>query len=94
MTKTTDIKNAIRNKYAWPGGYPLFLITSDSAALCVACGKKEWRRIAYSIRNNLSDGWRVVAADVNWEDGDLYCEHCGKTIESAYGEPTWSSTKS
>ena len=39
------IKQAIRDKYAWPGGYPLFLVTSDGAALCIDCGKKEYRNI-------------------------------------------------
>lgn len=37
------IKQAIRDKYAWPGGYP-----------------------------------------VNWEDNELYCDHCNKQIEAAY----------
>ena len=27
-----SIKQAIRDKYAWPGGYPLYLLTSDGAA--------------------------------------------------------------
>ena len=80
------IKEAVRSKYAWPGGYPLFLITSDGAALCCDCAKQEYKQIAYSIRHNLRDGWRVEAADVNWEDPDLYCDHCSKRIESAYAE--------
>ena len=81
-----NIKQAIRDKYAWLGGYPLFLITSDGESLCIECGKKEYRQIAYAIRHNLSNGWRVEAADVNWEDTALYCCHCDKQIESAYGE--------
>ena len=24
--------------------------------------------------------------DVNWEDAELYCDHCSKRIESAYAE--------
>lgn len=85
-TKTSRIKDAIRNKYAWPGGYPLFLVTSDGSALCVACGRKEWRQIAYSILHGISDEWRVEAPDINWEDPQLFCDHCGKRIESAYAE--------
>lgn len=81
-----NIKDAIRNKYAWPGGYPLFLITSDGAALCVECGRKEFRLIADAWARCDGNGWFVQAADVNWEDGDLYCDHCSKQIESAYGE--------
>ena len=78
------VKDAIRNKYAWPGGYPLFLITTDGGALCVECGKKEFKRIAYAVRHSLNDGWNAAAVDVNWEDPDLYCDHCDKQIESAY----------
>jgi hypothetical protein len=87
MPHNTPIKDAIRSKYAWPGGYPLYLVTSDGAALCCDCGRKEYKRIAYAIRHHLSDGWRVEAADVNWEDTNLYCDHCNTQIESAYGEP-------
>ena len=83
-----NIKQAIRTKYAWPGGYPLFLVMSDGGALCVDCGKKEFRQIAYSPRHNLKDGWGVAAPDVNWEDTALYCDHCSKQIESAYGGTT------
>ena len=87
MTKVTDdIKQAIRDKYAWPGGYPLYLVTSDGAALCVDCAKQEYKQIVYAIRHNLNDGWRVEAVDVNYEETDLYCDHCNKQIESAYGE--------
>ncbi len=81
-----EIKNAIRNKYAWPGGYPLHLVTSDCETLCITCGKKEYKQIAYATRHTLNDGWRVVAADINWEDPDLYCCHCDARIESAYAE--------
>lgn len=84
MTTTKNIKDAIRNKYAWPGGYPLFLICSDGAALCCDCGRRQYRQIAYSIMHKINDGWRVTAADVNWEDPNLYCDHCNKPIESAY----------
>lgn len=86
IKNSINIKNAIRSKYAWPGGYPLFLICSDGAALCCDCGRKQYRQIAYSIMHKLNDGWRVVASDINWEDQDLTCDHCGKQIESAYGD--------
>ena len=86
MTTTKTIKDAIRTKYAWPGGYPLFLITSDGAALCVECGRKEYRQIAYAIMHKQNDGWRVTAADVNWEDNSLFCDHCSKQIESAHAD--------
>lgn len=79
-----SIKQAIREEYAWPGGYPLYLICSDSSCLCVKCGKTEYRQIAHSIRHDIRDGWKVEVTDVNWEDEDLYCDHCGDAIECAY----------
>lgn len=27
-----------------------------------------------------------AACDINWENPDLYCDHSGKPIPSAYGE--------
>jgi hypothetical protein len=70
--------------YAWPGGYPLFAITNDGAALCKHCAKSERSSIGTTTG---SDGWTVEALDVNWEDPDLFCDHCGTHIESAYAEP-------
>ena len=81
----TAIKDAIRNKYAWPGGYPLYLLTADGCALCTECGRKEFKQIAYAARHDIKrDSWKIEAACVNWEDPDLYCDHCNTRIESAY----------
>ena len=84
--KSVELRNAIRSKYAWPGGYPMFGICSDGGALCIDCMRKEYRQIAYARKHSLRDGWRVDAVTINWEDTDLTCEHCNKSIESAYGE--------
>lgn len=81
---TRELKEAIRHPYAWPGGYPLYAITSDGAALHLSCCRKEYRQIAYSMRHNLRDGWKVEAVDVNYEDGECTCDHCGELIEAAY----------
>ena len=72
--------------FAWPGGYPLFFITSDSAALSFDAAKAEAEAIEDSIASKADDGWRVVACEVNWEDASLFCDHSGKRIESAYAE--------
>jgi hypothetical protein len=70
--------------YAWPGGYPLHAVTTDGAALCKHCAKTERESIATTAG---SDGWCVTALDVNYENPQLYCDHCGERIESAYAEP-------
>ena len=73
--------NVANEPYAWPGGYPKFAITDDGGCLCQYCCKTEIDRIAESIPG---DGWYVTATAINWEDNDLYCDHCGEQIEAAY----------
>lgn len=88
MTSLAWYRRIVRqNKYTSVGGYPLFGITSDGAALCYDCIRSERRDIIQAIGHQLNDGWRLMAIDVNWEDPDLYCDHCSNRIESAYAEP-------
>lgn len=72
--------------YAWPGGYPLYFITSDGGALSFDAAKDNVTTICRAIRHKSRCGWSVVACDVNWEDSSLFCDHTGKRIESAYAE--------
>ena len=80
------IKQQLRaGKYAWPGGYPLYFVTSDGAALSFCAVRAEWRNVvAAHLTKDTRSGWHIAGADVNWEDGDLYCDHTGERIESAY----------
>ncbi len=81
-----QVKRAAKEKYAWPGGYPLFIVLANGAALCTECAKKEIGLIAAATSQGYQDGWKVSGVDVNWEDTSLYCDHCSEPIESAYGE--------
>jgi hypothetical protein len=88
IRNSKDLREAVRHgPYAWPGGYPCFFITSDGAALSFNTVKQEYRQILRAVREHSNCGWRVVAFDINWEDTQLYCDHTGEPIESAYGEP-------
>jgi hypothetical protein len=73
----------IASPYAWPGGYPMFAVTTDGAALCHKCCASEHRSIGFTYG---TDGWAIAGLDVNWEDSSLHCDHCGGRIESAYAE--------
>ena len=85
INSISDFRRAIHNgPYAWPGGYPLYFITYDGAALSFKAARQERRAILESIRDRSNDGWRVVGMDVNWEDAELTCDHTGEPIESAY----------
>jgi hypothetical protein len=71
--------------YAWPGGYPMFAVTKDGAALCHKCTATERESIGTTTG---SDGWTVAELAINWEDPNLFCDHCSSRIESAYGGET------
>ena len=87
INSISDFRKAIRNgAYAWPGGYPLYFVTSDGAALSFSSARYNRRNILEAIASKASDGWRVVAIDTNWEDPDLRCDDTGERIESAYAE--------
>ncbi len=82
-----DLDAAIASgPYAWPGGYPVYFITNDGAALSFDAVKQERELIVDSIATKANDGWRVIGADINWEDASLFCDHTNKRIESAYAE--------
>jgi hypothetical protein len=87
INTVADLKATLRaGQYAWPGGYPLYFITSDGAALSFQTVRAEFGLVVDSVRECLADGWQVVACDVNWEEFDLIDDHSGNPIESAYGE--------
>jgi len=66
--------------YCWPGGYPLFYVTADNGILCPNCASSCESKQATPDDKQ----WWIVAADVNYEDGSLYCDHCNERIEAAY----------
>ena len=82
-----DVKATLRaGQFAWPGGYPMFFITSDGAALSFAAARSEFYNVASAVNDKIDDGWRIVATEINYEDNDLICDHTGEKIESAYGD--------
>ena len=85
ISTLAEVKATLRaGRFAWPGGYPLFLITKDGAALCFECARKEFRQIVWDFTNYASTGWRVCGCEINYEDADLFCDNCSKQIVSAY----------
>ena len=87
ITGVDDLKATLRaGQWAWPGGYPLFFITSDGAALSFESVRENFYQCCYSSRHGLNDGWRIVCCDINYEEVDLVCDHSGKPIQCAYSE--------
>lgn len=73
-------------KYTSHGSYPKYWLASDGGTLSYEACREECGQIARAIRDNDNSGWRVVGCDVNWEDPDMFCDHTGKRIESAYAD--------
>lgn len=79
--------NLTEGRYAFPGGYPRYFITSDGEALSYESAQKNQKLIVDAITDEDSTGgWLVIGCDINWEDSHLYCVDSNKKIESAYGD--------
>lgn len=73
-----------RERYAWPGGYPLALVLTDGAVLCPACVAAEWAQISRAHRHHLRDGWAPAGLSIEEApEHDVTCDHCGVTIAQA-----------
>ena len=82
------VKRAAKEKYAWAGGYPLYILLATGEPLCCDCAAKNLGRIAESTHQNqkYDDGWKAACVDINYEDTNMWCCHCHLSIDSAYGE--------
>ena len=81
LNRLQAAKKVAREKYAWPGGYALFCVTSDGACLCPACVRAEWRSVCYETMHRLSGGWQIAGADhAGNSDETETCDHCGEEI--------------
>lgn len=79
-----EVKKAIRNKYAWPGGYPLYIVMTDGESLSINAARDNWRLICAAMESGQKqDSWHVAGIDINYESY-LVCCHTGLEIESAY----------
>lgn len=83
-TLLRSVRSAARNKYAWPGGYPIFILMEDGGTLCPDCAKNNYRQISQATRMGGYYGWSAAGVDVNCEDKDMVCCHCNEPIQCAY----------
>lgn len=87
INSVSDLKATLRHgKFTNVGGYPLFFITSDGAALSFESARENFYQVCYSVKHDIDDGWKIIGADINYEDSDLYCDHSNKKIECAYSD--------
>ncbi len=66
--------------YSWSGGYRLYYVTADGGFLCAECANEN-----KDLTEDPDDPqWFIVGCDVNYEDPDLICDHCGKELSPEY----------
>lgn len=82
--RTKRVLRSALQRYTWPGGYPVFLLTSDGGSICAECVRAKIREILRAARDEDWDsGWYPEAGCINWECG-CSCDVCGEPIEAAY----------
>jgi hypothetical protein len=87
LPRTDTLRHSIftvaRHKFAWPGGYLLYLVMDDGDALCPHCVRENAAQIARSTRTNARDGWQAIgyenAGNVDLDPDDM-CAHCNKHL--------------
>ena len=90
-----DLMVAVRQgRFTSYGCYPLFFVTKDGGALDPRTVKENLFQIGRAVRDKNDPQWQVIGIDVNWENPDLYDDHTGDRIESAYAEsdPDWNDS--
>ena len=68
--------------YAWPGGYEIVYVVQDGGVLCHQCANKELMRTLDPDDSQ----FHIVGDFINYEDTDLFCDHCNRKIGPEYVE--------
>ena len=85
MMNKRELATAYKEPFAWPGGYPIYIVLTDGVMLCRECLKSEYSQLIWDIDNKCDTGWTPAGRDVLYE-GPEYCGHCNHPLESAYGD--------
>lgn len=73
------VKFAIREGYAWPGGYPYMILMHDGASICTECAREEFHQLIDADKHNSRDGWKPE--DLYYLNDEIeQCAHCDKVI--------------
>jgi hypothetical protein len=85
-----ELKHALRNPFAFPGGYTLAFYCWDGERLCPKCVRAEFKQVVREKATPLPRSyhqWRVDYIDVHWEGPPDFCAHCNVELPSEYGDP-------
>lgn len=81
-----SVKEAIRQPYAWPGGYLKVVVLGDGALLCPKCARAEYKQIVWATMHGLKTGWEAIAVQLHYEDPSSpedapeTCAHCNNPL--------------
>lgn len=84
----SDLKAFIRSGgFAWPGGYPTYLVMGDGEVIDCQAARENYPQILAALRSRGTNlQWEPYQVRIHWEGAPLTCSHSGREIESAYGE--------
>lgn len=85
-----QVKDMIRQPFAFPGGYAKVLIMADGECMCHTCTSHNFRLICGQTKypSKLRDEtWRAHCVDAYWEGPPIHCANCNSAINSEYGDP-------
>ena len=82
ITTGQDLRATLRaGEFAWPGGYRLYFVTSDGAALSFDAVRDNLVSVLDSIRHDIRDGWLVIRLHSSAEDDEpVLCVHTGEEL--------------
>jgi hypothetical protein len=82
-----ELIQAVRQgRFTSIGCYPLYFVTKDGGTLDPKTVKDNLLLVGRAVRDRNDPQWEVIGCDVNWENPDMYDDHTGDRIESAYAE--------
>lgn len=93
INSVAELKATLRaGAYAWPGGYPLYIVLSDGGLIKFSTAREELASLVSALRDYRrnhyeNSGWRPIACEVLYESAGDYDAHTGEELESAYGNP-------
>ena len=66
MTKEQFLEALSNGPYAWPGGYPLYFVMGDGAALSFKAASREKERILTELSEPTDIEWRPMGVEIKF----------------------------
>lgn len=88
--KTFDLKEnheSAKREYSFGkfeslGMYEKHWITKNGGVLCFECVTENLEQCSDFEAQN--PNWFLIGCQINWEDNQLYCDHCNRKINEEY----------